>query len=124
MVLPDGTSAAVNATSFRATEYTVGRNGPKAMPATLPPTSGYTYAVELSLDQALTVGAKEVRFSTPLPFYVENFLHFPVGMIVPVGYYDREKAAWIASKNGRVIKVLNIVSGVAVLDLRGTGECR
>ena len=29
------------------TEYTVGEMGPQAMPAELPPTSAYTYAVEL-----------------------------------------------------------------------------
>lgn len=33
--------------NIRATEYTVGANGPKTMPGPLPPSSGYTYAVEL-----------------------------------------------------------------------------
>ena len=32
--------------SVRATEYTVSDSGPAAMPAALPPTSAYTYAVE------------------------------------------------------------------------------
>jgi len=44
------------------------------MPAALPPTSGYTYAVELSVDQALAAGATGVHFNKPLPFYVDNFL--------------------------------------------------
>ena len=33
---------------MRATEYTVGAKGPQAMPAELPPTSGYTYAAEFA----------------------------------------------------------------------------
>src|SRR5262249_21706111 len=51
----------------------------------------------------------------------ENFLNFPVGTIVPVGFYDRQKAAWIASDNGRVIQILNISNGLAELDLDGSG---
>lgn len=65
------------------------------MPAKLPPTSGYTYAVDLSVDEALGAGATRVDFSMPLPFYVDNFLDFPVGGIVPAGWYDRSKDAWI-----------------------------
>src|SRR3954452_7238264 len=86
----------------RATEYTKGEQGLQAMPGALPPTSAYTYAVELSVDEA-----KDVTFDKPVDLYVENFLHFPVGSAVPTGYYDREKAQWVASKNGRVIKVLD-----------------
>ena len=55
-------------------------------------------------------------FDRPVPFYVDNFLNFPVGTIVPVGYYDRDKAAWIPSDNGKVIKILSITSGVANID--------
>jgi RHS repeat-associated protein len=89
------------------------------MPAPLPPVSGYTYAVELTAEEALAAGAKEVRFSQPVIQYVENFLDFPVGVIVPVGYYDREKGVWIASNNGRVIKILSIVGVLANLDTDG-----
>jgi hypothetical protein len=42
-------------------------------------TSGYTYAVELSADEAFQAGATKVTFDKPLAFYVENFLDFPVG---------------------------------------------
>jgi hypothetical protein len=79
----------------RATEYTVGENGPQAMPAPLPPQSGYTYAVDLSVDQAIAAGATRVDFSQPIPLYVDNFLDFPVGGIVPVGWYDYTKSAWV-----------------------------
>jgi hypothetical protein len=54
--LPDGTTRPVSTLSIRATEYTVGAGGPLAMPGALPGTSGYTYAVELSADEAIAAG--------------------------------------------------------------------
>jgi len=120
--LPDGTRQPIGTLNLRATEYTVGAGGPKAMPAELPPTSGYTYAVDLSADEAsVKVAGKDVLFSQPVPFYVENFLGFPVGIQVPVGYYDREKSAWIPADDGRVIKILSMVGGRAELDTDGDG---
>ncbi|MDH4099778.1 MAG: hypothetical protein OEV28_04320, partial [Nitrospirota bacterium] len=121
MVMPDGTTTTLNSVNVRATEYTVGPSGQAAMPAPLPPTSGYTYAVEFSVDEAVAVGAKMVRFSRPVISYNENFLGFPVGAIVPSGYYDREKGAWIPSDNGRVIGILGITSGLAEVDIDGSG---
>ncbi|MGH6930935.1 MAG: Ig-like domain-containing protein, partial [Dongiaceae bacterium] len=67
MTLPDGTTQPLTNLHVRATEYTVGTNGPKAMPGPLPPTSGYTYAVELSVDEALAASAARVDFSQSLP---------------------------------------------------------
>ena len=121
LVLPDGSTQPITSLAVRATEYTVGENGPMAMPAILPPTSGYTYAVELSADEALAAGAIEVTFSQPLPVYVDNFLEFPVGMVVPAGYYDRGVGQWIAAENGRVIQILEINTGQADLDVDGDG---
>jgi RHS repeat-associated protein len=122
MVMPDGTTQPLTSLNVRATEYTVGPNGPKAMPADLPPTSAYTYAVELSADEAIAAGATEVRFDKPVYFYVENFLNFPVGGIVPTGYYDYQKTAWIPSDNGRIIKMLSMGGGLAELDTDGSGQ--
>ena len=122
MLLPDGSRQPLTSLDVRATEYTVGDNGPAAMPGVLPPTSGYTYAVELSIDQALAAGATEVRFSKPVWFYVDNFLDFPVGGIVPTGWYDKAKAAWMPSDNGRVVKVLAVSQGLAELDVVGSGQ--
>ena len=45
LVLPDGTAQPLPTATVRTTEYTVGESGPAAMPAELPPSSGYTYAV-------------------------------------------------------------------------------
>ena len=43
-----------------------------------------------------------------------DFLGFPVGGLVPSGYYDREQAAWVPSENGRVVQVLGVSGGLAV----------
>jgi RHS repeat-associated protein len=121
LVLSDGSSVAAPTLSVRATEFTVGPNGPRAMPAILPPTSGYTYAVELSADEAVQAGAAQVRFSRPVVVFVDNFLGFPVGDDVPVGSYDPQASAWIPEDDGRVIEVLDVASGLAELDVDGSG---
>ena len=112
---------------MRGTEYTVGEHGPHAMPATLPATSAYTYAVELSIDEAIAAGAVDVQFTQPVIFYVENFLSFPVGADVPMGFYDTRQDIWLASQNGRIIKTLGVTNGSADLDVNGdrrSVECR
>jgi RHS repeat-associated protein len=122
MVMSDGSTQPVDVLNVRATEYTVGARGPKAMPATLPATSAYTYAVELSIDEAITAGATAVYFTQPVAFYVENFLHFPTGADVPMGFYDGQRDAWVASQNGRVIKILGSTNRLAELDINGDDE--
>lgn len=121
LTLPDGTSTSVSSLNIRATEYTVGPLGQKSMPATLPPSSGYTYCVELSADEAVAAGAASVQFTKPVALYIDNFLNFPVGMPVPTGYYDRAASRWIASANGRVVKIVSIVNGFVNLDMDGDG---
>src|SRR6266850_2190184 len=121
MVMPDGSMTAITGLTVRATEYTVGANGPQAMPADLPPNSGYTYALEFSVDEAKAAGAIDVRFSSPLPLYIENFLNFPVGTGVPLGSYDRVRGVWVPSDNGRVLKILSVTNGLANLDTNGDG---
>ncbi|MBT3022617.1 MAG: hypothetical protein KUF77_01450 [Candidatus Thiodiazotropha sp. (ex Lucina aurantia)] len=122
MTMQDGSTQPLTTLNVRATEYTVGENGPDAMPAPLPPASGYTYAVELSADEAIAAGAKRVEFNQPLPLYVDNFLDFPVGQPVPIGYYDFDKSAWVPSDDGRIVQILRIENGRAVLDTEGNGE--
>jgi RHS repeat-associated protein len=122
MKLPDGTVVPLTEIHLRATEYTVGENGLNAMPGELPDYVGYTHAVELSADEAVQAGATEVRFNQRLFYYVENYLEFPVGEVVPMGYYDREAGRWVASNNGQVIRILGIDGGIASVDLDGDGE--
>ena len=110
--------------NVRATEYTVGENGPQAMPAELPFGVGYTYCVDLSVD-----GAENVEFNQPVYLYVENFLNFPAGGIVPTAYYDRTiptcsnntNTAWVPSQNGRIITIIGIEDNKALIDVDGNG---
>ena len=122
MTFPDGTTQPLTILNVRATEFTVGENGPQAMPAKLPPASAYTYAVEFSVDEAVNAGATEVTFSQPIINYTENYLGMPVGMGIPVGYYDRETGAWVPSDNGRIVEILSINGNNLVeLDIDGSG---
>ena len=92
VLVAQGTSATVVSTAgvrtpllqgtFRATEYTVGPSGPSALPGALPPTSAYTYAVELSFDETLDAAA--VEFDRPVALYVDDFRGFPAGTRIPV----------------------------------------
>jgi RHS repeat-associated protein len=92
------------------------------MPGELPPATAYTYAVELSVDEAMTVGARAVRFSQPVSFYVENFLDMPTGSIVPVGTYDRHIGAWKPDSFGRVIAIVDTTaSGAAAVAVTSAG---
>jgi RHS repeat-associated protein len=120
-VMQDGSRQPATDLSVRATEFTVGDMGPMAMPNVLPPLSAYTYCVEYSVDEAMAAGAVSVDFDRPLCHYNENFLGFPVGTAVPVGYYDREKAQWIASENGVVLGILAVDGALADIDLTGSG---
>lgn len=124
LVAADGAQAALASITVRATEYTVGPNGPRAMPGPLPQDIAYTYAVELSADEAIAAGASRVQFDHPVYFYLENFLDFDVGRPVPMGYYDRDRAAWLASNNGSVIKVVGErdYEGVPTADLDFDGD--
>ncbi|HVK83620.1 MAG TPA: RHS repeat-associated core domain-containing protein [Kofleriaceae bacterium] len=119
MVLPNGTEMPLASMDLRVTEYTVGASGPQAMPGLLPPTSGYTYAAEFSVDQAIAAGANEVKFSQALPVYIDNFLDFPTGTPVPSGSYDRLRGRWVAEESGVVVKVLSVAGGSATLDVTG-----
>jgi RHS repeat-associated protein len=121
MVLETGDTVALPSINVRATECTVGPQGPQAMPADLPPSVAYTYCVNLSSDEAVAAGAESVQFDKPVSFYLDNFLNFPVGIAIPAAYYDPQKGAWIGSQDGRVIKILSITNGVADIDLDGDG---
>ncbi|MBK9516044.1 MAG: PASTA domain-containing protein [Anaeromyxobacter sp.] len=121
LLMPDGTTVPAPVLHFRSTEYTVGASGPEAMPGTLPASSAYTYAVELSADEGLAGGASHVVFSTPVVHYVENFLGFPAGTAVPYGWYDRDAGLWRAGENGVVLTVLGATGGAADVALDAGG---
>ncbi|MCB1876820.1 MAG: hypothetical protein KDH88_12680, partial [Chromatiales bacterium] len=122
----DGSSVTVEQLSLRATEFTVGDDGPMAMPGALPRNSGYTYAVEFSADEVLADGikvdGKDVHFDRPVAVYVDNFIGFPIGSVVPVGYYNADADRWVAAENGEVIAILDTTGGLAQIDLEGYGQ--
>ena len=121
-VLPDDTRVPLPNITVRAQEYTVGDIGCSAMPGTLPPTSAYTYAVDLSIDEAIELGAERVEFTKPVAFYVENFLDFPVGSVVPTGSYAPSEQLWLAEPSGTIVEIVSIDGGRAELDIDGDGD--
>lgn len=121
MRFPDGEIQPLTDLDVRITEFTVGENGPDAMPAALPATTAYTYASEFTVDQAIAAGAESVEFSQPVWGILENFIGLPAGTVVPNGYYDRNIPGWTAQSNGNVMKVLSVSNGVATLD-DGNGQ--
>lgn len=121
IVRADGTTQPATVLTLRVTEFTVGDSVRAAMPAELPPTSGFTFAIQVTADEAIAMGAREVTFATPVPVYLENFLNFPVGMSVPVGALDVVIRAWVPQANGRIIKILSVAGGTAAIDADGDG---
>ncbi len=120
LVMPDGNTHPVSGLTLHLTEYTVGANGPAAMPAVLPPTSAYTFCAEFNAEEELTSGAELIQFNQPVFGYVENFLKVPVGMLVPSGYYDRDQAAWVPQENGLLIQIIGVTNGLAQVQLTGS----
>uniref|UniRef100_UPI001891A36C Lcl domain-containing protein n=1 Tax=Pseudoalteromonas sp. PPB1 TaxID=2756136 RepID=UPI001891A36C len=107
VVAPNGQTRTLDKIAVRATEYET----PETMPGALPVESAFTYCAEL--DIAGVADNESVHFDQPVVMYVDNFLDFPVGELVPIGYYDRQEAKWKASENGVVVRLL---------DTNGDGE--
>ena len=109
----EGGEIVLSSITARATEF----DKEESMPAKLPPNSAFTYCAELSIDEATNV-----RFEKPVTVYVDNFLRFPVGEAVPLGYYDRDRAVWVPADNGVVVVLLD-TNGDGVVDgLDATGD--
>ncbi len=103
----------LTAFTVRATEFTT----QDSMPSELPANSAYTYCTELQAD-----GAERVRFEKAVTVWVDNFLGFDAGSAVPVGYYDRDKAQWVPSDNGIVVRLLDTDYDGTVDALDATGD--
>lgn len=117
MYVPGESPEVLPSIDVRATEYTVGESGPEAMPGPLPRSTGYTYAVDFSVDEAEAAGATKVTFDPPAISYVDNFLNAQVGQIVPAGAWDDEKKTWVPSADGLIIKIVGEDSGLALITL-------
>jgi len=124
MTIPGQPSIPLTTLHVHATEFTVGPTGPQSMPAGLPPASGYTYAVELSADEAISAGATSVQFSRhTIPLYVDNFHNIPVGTAVPRGSYDKGAGVWSAGNDGLVVKIVGVTAnGLADLAIDPSGN--
>ena len=124
MTLANGTTMPMTSMAIRATEFTVGANGHLSMPAELPTNSAYTYAMQMTADEALAAGATKVTFSQAVPVYIENFLGLtaPAGtqLGVPVGEFD-PAVGWIGKPNGVVLKILSVGGGTVTIDLNNDG---
>ncbi|MBI2566642.1 MAG: hypothetical protein HYV63_06380, partial [Candidatus Schekmanbacteria bacterium] len=120
--LPGGGTQDLTAFHVRVKEFTVGERGPEAMPGPLGPTVGYTYAAELSLDEADAAGATSVSFDRPVIFYGDNFLGYPVGETVPAGWFDRARGVWVPGDNGLIVAIIGTTGDLAELDLDGSGQ--
>jgi RHS repeat-associated protein len=115
-VKEDGSERTLESINVRATEFKT----PESMPANLPDTVAYTYCADITVDG---VGDDEsVVFDEPIVMYVDNFLNFDVGTIVPVGYYDRNSGKWVGSENGVIVKLLDTDSDGKVDALDSTGD--
>ena len=108
------------------------------MPSVLPPNSRYTYALELTVDEAYDIASTgsdgrrrllaadgvtpEVLFDKPLYVFVDDFIGLPAGSIVPSGFYNASRELWVPSSDGLVVHFLYVnQAGLAELDLTGDG---
>ena len=112
----DGSVRILTDIAVRATEFKT----PASMPSDLPKESAFTYCSDLQIDGVSD--DENVTFDSPVVMYVDNFLGFEVGEIVPVGYYDRNAGAWKASDNGAVVKLLDTNNDGVVDALDSTGD--
>ena len=100
--------------NVRIVEYTTDDLDSEAMPGELPPTSAYTFAAELRLEDGSTVMSP--HFNNAVIAYVDNFIGVKVGEQVPAGTYDGTIGAWTQSGNQGVAE-----NGV-VLNVNGSGQ--
>lgn len=110
--------------NVRATEVTT--TGLSGMPGELPPTTAYTYAVAFEVEGAADAARVEfvdtgtAHAPKPVVFYVKAVAEFPKGSKAPLGYYDTQKATWVAYDSGLVVRVAGAnVGGKAALDVTG-----
>lgn len=113
-----GASVPLSGGTLRLTEYTRGERGDLAMPGDLGSPTAYTFAMEAGFD-GVAPDAR-VRFDRPVQVYVDEFLGFPPGAIVPVAYFDRDASAWVPEQDGLVLEVIGADdSGRAILSADG-----
>lgn len=66
--------------------------------------------------------ASRVGFTPMLAAWVDNFLYFPAGTPVPIGYYDEDRNAWHTARNGVVVRLVDTDSDGIVDDIDAGGS--
>ncbi|WP_341939657.1 Lcl domain-containing protein [Marinimicrobium sp. C2-29] len=112
----DGSERPVEQFEFSATEFET----PASMPGELPRETAFTWASDLHVDGAHYTDS--VHFNGSVVMFVDNFLNFDVGEIVPIGYFDRRVSEWVASSNGVVVELLDSDGDGVVDGLDYTGD--
>ncbi|MEO8877068.1 MAG: hypothetical protein ABI461_15860, partial [Polyangiaceae bacterium] len=118
-VAVNGTKTALSSFHLRMTELTTGATGPQSMPADLPSSSAYTYCTSFGIDEA--PDAATVEFNPSAISYVDNFLSFKAGTVIPAGAYRPDTDTWEGMQNGVVLDVLSVGGGTATIDANGDG---
>jgi RHS repeat-associated protein len=104
---PVDSLVAINGINIRVQEYSIGADGEQALPAPLPSVVTYSFAFELQADEVISRGAASAQLSQPATLLLENVINFPEGMSIPLGFYDRARAAWLPVDNGQVIRIVS-----------------
>jgi len=97
----DGSTRELEDFLLSATEFET----PASMPGELPSETAFTYAADLHV--AGVYYSDSVVFDNDVVMFVDNFLGFEVGEIVPIGSFDRLGNEWVASSNGVVVQALD-----------------
>ncbi|MCC5859763.1 MAG: DUF1566 domain-containing protein [Ectothiorhodospiraceae bacterium] len=105
----DGSQRPLDAFWFSATDFET----PESMPGELPAETAFTWASDLHV--AGLHYSDTIEFDGNVVMFVDNFLGFQVGEIVPIGYFDRLANEWVASPNGVVVRLID-ESGDGVVD--------
>jgi RHS repeat-associated protein len=116
VVSADGSTRELDEFQFSATEFET----PESMPGELPRETAFTFANDLHV--AGVYYSDSVVFDSDVVMFVDNFLGFDVGEIVPIGTYDRLGNQWVASSNGVVVQLLDVDGDGVVDGLDYTGD--
>ncbi len=97
----DGDEYPIDSFVMSATEFET----PESMPGDLPSTSAFTYCTKLKVNGINYNDS--VVFDNDVVMFVDNFLGFAVGEIVPIGFFDHLDSEWKASQNGVIVRLLD-----------------
>ncbi len=95
---------------------------PLYAPGTVTNGGGLSYSVDFEVEEATAAKARQVAFDRPVSVWVENYKKLPVGLVVPLRYYDEAAHTWQREHTGRVVEIVDVADGVAALDLDGDGK--